>query len=163
MTEPSPDRRLALVVPLAVLCGLSLAGAAIPRPLDGVFGAAPGDDVSAAVHWTVLIMPWLGLLAGWLLWRYGAALRERWRDSRLARWWRQGWGFDALYDSLLVRPLLCLARLNRRDVADQWVVGLAAASRAGHSLLSATQNGRLRWYAAVFAFGALLAIALVTS
>jgi NADH-quinone oxidoreductase subunit L len=107
-------------------------------------------------------MPWLGLLTGALLWRYGPGLRQRWSDSALARGWRAGWGFDALYDALLVRPLLLLARLNRKDLADQPVQFVAWLSTRGHAWLSITQNGRLRRYAAGIALGAVLVLTVVT-
>lgn len=163
VTAPEPDRRRTLVIPLAVLCVLSLVGATIPQPLDDVFGDRESGEVSGMVHVAVLITPWLGLALAWAWWRYGGALRERWADGRLAAWWRAGWGFDALYNGLLVRPLLVLAQANRRDVVDRLVAGIEASSRGAHAALSALQNGRLRWYGAWIAAGAIVTLAMVTT
>ncbi|WP_026291773.1 NADH-quinone oxidoreductase subunit L [Marinobacterium rhizophilum] len=162
VTEPRPDMRPTLVVPLALLCLLALLGALIPQPLGAVFAPLAATEVPAAVHGAILIMPWLGLVTGALLWRYGRGLRQRWNDSALARGWRAGWGFDALYDGLLVRPLLLLARLNRKDLADQPVQFVAWLSGCAHAWLSITQNGRLRRYAAGIAMGAVLVLMVVT-
>ncbi len=161
VTEPAPDMRPTLVVPLAVLCLLALFGALIPQSLGKVFAPLAVFEVPAAVQGAILIMPWLGLLAGGLLWRHGDAVRQRWAGSPLARSWRAGWGFDALYDALLVRPLLLLARLNRNDLADQPVRLIAWFSGRGHAWLSITQNGRLRRYAAGIVLGAVLMLAVV--
>lgn len=163
ITAPEPDRRGTLVIPLAVLCVLSLVGATIPQPLDRVFAMPQTAHVSGAVHTAVLVTPWLGLALGWLLWRHGGALRQRWRQASVAAWWRAGWGFDALYDALLVRPLLILARANRRDIVDRVVTGIEVSSRSAHAGLSALQNGRLRWYAAWIAVGAIVTLAMVNA
>lgn len=162
VTEPRPDMRPTLVVPLVLLCLLALLGALIPQPLEAVFVPLAVIEVPAAVHGAILVMPWLGLATGALLWRHGSGLRQRWSDSALARSWRAGWGFDALYDGLLVRPLLLLARLNRKDLADQPVQFLAWLSMRGHAWLSIAQNGRLRRYAAGIALGAVLVLTVVT-
>ncbi|MFC6670272.1 hypothetical protein [Marinobacterium aestuariivivens] len=151
-----------LALPLALLCLLALFGALIPQPLADVFPLLPVFEVPAAVHLAVLAMPWLGLATGLLVWRYGGAWRRRLGDSWLARWWRAGWGFDALYDGLLVKPLLVLALLNRRDLLDQPVLLIDRLGRAGHAGLSALQSGRLRRYAAGIVVGAVLTLAVVT-
>ncbi len=160
-TAPEPDRRPALVVPLAVLCVLSLAGAAIPQPLGTLFANLGAGEVPGGVHAAVLAMPWLGLALGWGWWRYGGTLGQRWEDSALARWWRGGWGFDTLYNGLLVRPLLALARVNRGDIADALVTAVVVPSQAAHGGLSRLQNGHVRWYAVFIVAGAILTLAVV--
>jgi NADH-quinone oxidoreductase subunit L len=161
VTRPDPDRRPALVVPLAVLSVLSLAGALIPRPLGDFFADLGRGGVPETVHIAVLAMPWLGLAMGLGFWRYGGAVRDRWQDSALAAWWRRGWGFDTAYQWLLIRPFIGLARANRDDIADGLTAAVTASGRAANAGLSALQNGRIRWYAAFIAAGAILTIALV--
>jgi NADH-quinone oxidoreductase subunit L len=78
----------------------------------------------------------------------------------LQRWWAAGWGFDWLYDRLLVQPYAWLARIDREDVIDKFFDGLAWLTGAGHRALSATQNGRLRACAAGLAIGAVIVIAM---
>ena len=79
----------------------------------------------------------------------------------LSGFWAAGWGFDWLYDSVIVRPFLWLARINRDDFIDLIYGGTAWYSEQAHRFLSFTQSGNVRWYAAVLAFGAVLLIALV--
>ncbi|MCC5808497.1 MAG: hypothetical protein JJU00_19375, partial [Opitutales bacterium] len=75
-----------------------------------------------------------------------------------------GFGFDTVYDLLFVRPFAALARATRNDPVDRATEGTAGAARMLHSILSATQSGRLRWYSATIAAGVILilAIALLT-
>jgi len=81
--------------------------------------------------------------------------------AALHRFWFSGWGFDWLYDHLLVYPYIWLARVDRTDVFDYIYQGLAALTRALWRGLSRTQAGMLRWYAAGVAVGAIVIIALV--
>jgi len=81
----------------------------------------------------------------------GAALR------RLAL---GGFGFDAAYDLLLVRPFAWAVRAGRGDLFDLLVNLPAHAGDALHALLGALQTGRLRWYAALVVLGAVVYLAL---
>ncbi len=78
----------------------------------------------------------------------------------LERWWAAGWGFDFVYDRLLVRPFLRLLWWNRRDFIDGVYTALAGLIRLAWRLLSISENGRLRWYAAGIAAGSIVALAL---
>jgi len=80
--------------------------------------------------------------------------------ARLLRWWREGWGFDRIYDRIFVRPFVAVAAALRADPVDRLPTGLASGARAGHRFLAHTQNGRLRWYAATVACGAAAVIYL---
>ena len=57
----------------------------------------------------------------------------RWCPPRLAGFWLRGWDFDRLYDALLVRPFVAIARLNRDDVVDLLPRAIAAVVRAGNA------------------------------
>jgi len=81
----------------------------------------------------------------------------------LHRFWSAGWGFDWLYDRIIVRPFLWIARVNRDDLIDLVYAGTAWYSGQAQRLLSLTQSGNLRWYAAMLAFGAVVFIALAVS
>lgn len=80
--------------------------------------------------------------------------------TALQRLWFEGWGFDRLYDRLFVRPFMRTAQANRNDVVDAFYEGVALANRSLHHLLSWTQTGRVRWYAAGIAAGAAGVVAL---
>ena len=70
------------------------------------------------------------------------------------------WGFDALYDRIVVWPFLWLARINRNDYIDAIYTGVARLSERGYQALSRTQNGQLRWYAASIAAGSVILVAI---
>ncbi|HEX7262136.1 MAG TPA: hypothetical protein VF258_10005, partial [Luteolibacter sp.] len=83
------------------------------------------------------------------------------RAAPVRRWWLAGWGFDVLYDFLIVRPLVALANWNRKDFIDSIYHGVALVARCAHLLLSQSQNGRLRWYAAGISLGTVALLLIV--
>jgi NADH-quinone oxidoreductase subunit L len=83
-----------------------------------------------------------------------------WGDA-LHRFWLAGWGFDWLYERLFVRPFVWVARINRDDVIDLAVDGLVSLNRALFRLLSRTETGQVRWYAASIVLGAVIVIGIV--
>ncbi len=80
--------------------------------------------------------------------------------AAVTRFWYIGWGFDWLYDRLFVKPFVWLARADKNDVVDDVYNGIASLSWIFHSGLSRTQNGRLRYYAAAIAVGAVITIGI---
>jgi NADH-quinone oxidoreductase subunit L len=84
---------------------------------------------------------------------------HQWRG--LYRLWAEDWGFDALYDTVLVQPFIRLAQWSRDDVADALATGTVWLSQRSHDCLSRTQTGRLRWYAAILAAGSVFIAAWV--
>jgi NADH-quinone oxidoreductase subunit L len=77
------------------------------------------------------------------------------------RYWFSGWGFDWLYDRLLVRPYVFLARIDRDDIIDSFFDLISWLGVLGHRVLSTTQNGKMRSYAAGLAVGAAVVIGMV--
>jgi NADH-quinone oxidoreductase subunit L len=78
----------------------------------------------------------------------------------LHRWWYAGWGFDALYNSLLVRPFVRIALLNRNDIVDTVYSAAARLNVAAHKALSHTQTGMVRLYAAGIVSGAVILLGI---
>jgi NADH-quinone oxidoreductase subunit L len=72
-----------------------------------------------------------------------------------------GWGFDWLYDRLLVRPYVFLTALNRSDFIDWFYTGLALGVGGSSRAMSATQSGRLRNYATALLLGAVLVVGVL--
>ena len=77
------------------------------------------------------------------------------------RFWQLGWGFDWLYDRVFVRPFVWFAAVNIRDAVDRVYDALAWSSQAAWRVLSGTQTGRVRWYAAGVTVGAIVVTTLV--
>jgi len=71
-----------------------------------------------------------------------------------------GFGFDRLYNALLVRPFIRITTINRDDFIDLLYSGIGWYSELLNELLVRTQSGRIRWYAAAIACGAVLITAL---
>jgi NADH-quinone oxidoreductase subunit L len=81
--------------------------------------------------------------------------------SLLHRLWFADWGFDWIYDTLLVHPYKWFARINKNDFIDAIYGGLATVSEIANRILSTTQTGHVRWYAAGVAAGAIIVIAIL--
>lgn len=81
--------------------------------------------------------------------------------SALYRLLMGGWGFDAVYQMFLLTPFGASARANRGDALDLAFSGVDYTVNGMAQLIRRTQNGRLRWYMAGIAAGAIAAIYLV--
>jgi NADH-quinone oxidoreductase subunit L len=78
----------------------------------------------------------------------------------LKQFWAVGCGFDWVYLRALKRPYRRLSWLDRNDIVDSFYTGVAALTRGFYYMLSATQTGRIRWYAAGIAAGMVTFLAL---
>jgi len=78
----------------------------------------------------------------------------------LERFLFEGFRFDGLYDTVVVRPITTLARANAADVVDRLYRSVETGVRAAYAALAPSQNGRLRRYAAVITGGTILLVAL---
>ena len=81
-------------------------------------------------------------------------------SKALHRLWFSDWGLDWLYDKLFVEPLLWFARINKRDLIDSIYGAIASITELSWSLLAATENGRVRWYAAGVVIGSVVFVAI---
>ena len=172
-------------VPLAILALLCLGAGflGLPRDLGGtpilldfLRGTLPAESaIEATLRVEALLQiiseaaSLLGIPVAWLVARRtrklmaaaAAAGAAEAAPTTVTRFLRSGWGFDWIYDRLFVRPFVWLAKINVRDVVDR----LADATGGFFMLLSRafrwTQNGKVRWYAAGAAIGAVLIVAAV--
>jgi NADH-quinone oxidoreductase subunit L len=162
-------------IALITLCVLSIVGGYVDTPPD--FGGVPAlsnflngvlpplaivhpgpitETITALSASTVFA---LGLGLAYLF--FGPQRSRAPLQGFLQELWFAGWGFDWIYDRLLVRPFLWVTRQVGRDPADLPIRGLGEAAMLGNRALRLTQTGRVRWYAAGLAMGtvALLAVA----
>jgi NADH-quinone oxidoreductase subunit L len=72
-----------------------------------------------------------------------------------------GWGFDWLYDRVVVRPFVWIARSNRDDFMDLIYCGIAWYQKLFYGALSLTQSGKVRWYTMGIVVGAVMVIGMV--
>ena len=159
-------------LPLVVLAVLStFIGAWVYPGLGELFPAAPGETTHTG-H-TLLQVLAMGaaiaglLLAAWLfLWQrdWLAGKVRQGTGARLWRIWHNAWGFDALFDHLLVRPWQLMVKYLRIDLVNLVMDLPALVARALNAGLVKSQNGRVRSYTLVMVLGAtliLLALAIM--
>jgi len=147
--------------PLMILAALSLVAGWFVLPTGPVLPASPAGHPPT---WTIVMaiaMPLLGIGIA-----YQVYVRHQWQGLRLAQWPQlrqflfQGWGFDGLYQRLLLTPFTALALVNRHDIIDGVPKLLIQLSRFLHGLFSQLQNGQLRFYIATLASAAIIVLAL---
>jgi NADH-quinone oxidoreductase subunit L len=169
-------------IPLFILTLLCLAGGLLsfPQFLGGkpilvdflqtsLPKAASAVESSVRTEWILSIIAeaasLLGIPVAWMLARRrlhatpaAAALMDK---EAHVRFFQSGWGFDWIYDHVFVRPFMLLAQVNARDVVDRFFDGVGGLNMLLSRGLRWTQNGRVRWYAAGLAAGAVLIAAAV--
>ncbi|PTQ91347.1 NADH-quinone oxidoreductase subunit L [Agitococcus lubricus] len=156
-------------LPLGVLLVLSTGvGAFIHQPLEGVLPAFASPISEETKHFVEILAIGTGLVGlaiGAALFmgerRIPTALANSSIGKAISRLWMGGWGFDWLYDLLFVKPFLFIAHINRHDVIDKIIGLIPRTVRAGNELMVVSENGRLRWYAASVALGAVLILGVV--
>ena len=172
---------LAMALPVIVLAVLSAAGGfvntppglgnvhaftdfmhtALPKVQEAHFGALTEVSSEAIAAAAFLI----GFSFAYLLFLRKRSLAEALAATGIGRllhrWWFAGWGFDWLYDRLFVRPIVWIAHIDRHDVVDVFYTGVARLSELAWRGLSLTETGRVRWYAAGIALGAVVYLAIV--
>src|SRR5690606_4175942 len=168
-TEAHAGHGIAHNLPLATLIVLStFVGALITPPLAAVLpqsiGHAGGEGrIGLEIASGAIAVA--GILLAALLFlgqrRFVGSVSASAPGRLLSAWWFAAWGFDWLYDKLFVQPYLLLCRLLGRDPIDRSIGLVPRLVRVGNLLLSRTQTGQIRWYAASIAGGAVLVLAVL--
>ncbi|MDA8086461.1 MAG: NADH-quinone oxidoreductase subunit L [Nitrospiraceae bacterium] len=169
-----------IVIPLVALAFLSIVGGFVNMPaffgvkdvfsrfLESVFPVPPQaaslpetelllETVSAIVSLAGVYVAYFFFLAAP---EYSEEMARTAPGRALGKFWFSGWGFDWLYEKALVSPYRWFARANRNDAVDLIYSFIAAASRFFHYGLSLSQTGKVRFYAAVLALGAVITITI---
>lgn len=166
-TEVSHRPGFRMKAPVIVLAALAVVSGYWKNPLlDFLHTALPSIEeahagltetmsgvIAAALFAVGLAVAYLFFLARP---QYSDAAARNLVFGMLHRYWFSGWGFDWLYDRVFVRPFLWAARINRSDFVDAFYTGIARLTEGANHLLVATQTGRVRWYAAGIAAGAVI-------
>ncbi|WP_299260750.1 NADH-quinone oxidoreductase subunit L [uncultured Kushneria sp.] len=168
--HPHAGRGLAHHVPLIVLAVLStFVGAMIHPPLENVLPAGPDGQYGHSVKLMLEILAAIvavvgvGIAAGLFLGRRRlvSSLAQTKEGDRLWRFFNSAFAFDWFYDKVVVRPFLFIARLHRRDWVNSLMNLWPGLAMMFNGILSDTQSGRLRWYAAVMTGGAIAVLVLL--
>lgn len=175
--RPLPRSAATLVVPVLVLAAGALLTGFIPLPvmleasartvqtLPGIRFLPATGSAGMTLQLVASAVVLIGILIAWFL--YGrqpsraATFMQPPVVSAVHRFWSVGWGFDWLYTTLVVRPFMLLARLNRDDCVDLFYRGMAQIVMLANSALTFTQSGRVRWYVAGVALGGAVFVGMV--
>jgi NADH-quinone oxidoreductase subunit L len=169
------------IIPLVILALLSIIGGFVEVPrtmgnfslfsdfMQPVFNeparGAASEGSEAAAQMIASAVSLAGIVIAYLFFLRKPQLSDKLARSAagasLRRFWFSGWGFDRLYDALLVRPYLWAARVNKNDIIDSGYTGIAAVNRTAHFVISLTQTGNIRWYAAGLAIGAVAFLGVI--
>ena len=149
--------------PLLILAGLSLIAGFVTLPATGILPASPTEHPPLVAEAIGIGLPFVGIFIG-----YQVFLKGRWQFLRMSSssfdglraFFRDGWGFDWLYNHLLVKPFMWLAASNRNDLVDLVPKSLVVISAQSYRFFSQGQNGQLRFYVATMAAAAIMILAL---
>jgi len=178
-TQPSHPPGKLITIPLVFLAGLSIVGGLIEMPHNLSHIAYFTDLLSGILPHTVLksdlpsellfqLFAFVATIAGIYLayvfyYKQAERINELKRNSTamsVYRFWHSGWGFDKLYDTVFVKPIVLLANINKNDVLDKIYIAISNGTVALYKSLSFTQSGSLRWYIMGLVLGAILILGI---
>ncbi|MGE0080793.1 MAG: NADH-quinone oxidoreductase subunit L [Thiohalomonadaceae bacterium] len=160
-------------LPMAVLAVPSLLAGYLELPpglgnvhafqdlLAPVFGVVGEEGAHLWPSLLAVLAPLLGIAIVWRMLRRPPSFVTTPAWQRAVAWAYAGWGFDRLYERALRGPYVRLARRIARDPVDVPVMAIGRICYLAWRMLSTTQDGRLRHYAAALAGGTVAALALV--
>lgn len=134
-----------------------------PQGLVTLMPGLPSVGLSALQHWLPIATPIMAVALAWWMYKsghFGAELHSK-PLQLIHRFFKSGWGFDAIYHTLLVMPFKWLCQLNKNDIIDQFYRRLEDSAQALHAIASRFQNGQLRSYSASLILFCVLAISWV--
>lgn len=170
-TQPGFKPGKLMTVPLIVLAVLSLVGGFVELPASigniHLFSNLVDNTLPVTVvksnEFLELIFQSLsaiialtGIYLAYLIYFKKPSLAKSFDHSRLNKFFEKGWGFDKLYDTLFVKPIVWLSVIDKDDFFDWLNIGISRLVLLINRLLSITQNGKLRWYLMSFAIGIAL-------
>lgn len=170
-TEPQHTPGFFMTLPLIILAFLSVAGGFLELPenigpihlFTGLFdGFLPpvslaeekGSELLMQIISAIISVGGIGI--AYRLFYKKSGFSERVRENSLNRFLNSGFGFDKLYDLLIVRPVVWLSEADKKDFIDEIYTFIARAVEYFHHLFSRTQSGNLRWYILVLTIGIVI-------
>ena len=170
-TQPVYKPRNLIKIPLIVLAFLSVFGGLVDIPgtlanfhpftrfmqqtLPGTV-AMSNDHLEGLFELISAAIVVIGIYLSYLFFVKRRDAAEKFSQTRLNRFFENGWGFDTVYDVLFVKPVVWLSQIDKSDVFDTMNEGIAKVSVWTSRQLSRTQNGKLRWYLMSFTLGIVL-------
>lgn len=177
-TQPAFNPGKLMTVPLIILAVLSVIGGFVELPGSNgnihlfsnlVDNTLPAVLVKNNENQELLfqsisgIVALIGIYLSYLIYFKTPALEKSFNHSRFNKFFEKGWGFDKLYDTLFVKPVIWLAVIDKNDIFDWLNISISRLALLTNRLLSITQNGKLRWYLMSFAIGIALILTYMIS
>jgi len=167
-TEPTHQPGLFMTIPMVILAVLSVIAGFIELPesmghvhlFSGLLKSVlPEVELTHGPNLEVLfqvlsaIISLLGIYIAYQLYFRKSKFAEVFNKSSISHFFYVGWGFDRVYDVLIVKPIVWLAEIDKNDYIDFLNKGIAQIALSINFLFSLTQNGKVRWYLIAFAIG----------
>jgi len=177
-TEPSFFPGKLMTYPLIILAVLSVFGGYVELPASigniHLFSSLVDNTLPVTVTKTgegyellfqalSAIIALTGIYIAYLIYFKKPSYSEPYNHSRINKFFEKGWGFDKLYDTLFVRPVVWLSVIDKNDFFDLWNIGLSRLALLFNRLLSTTQNGKMRWYLLSFVIGIAIILTYILS
>ena len=177
-TQPSFTPGKLMTVPIIILAVLSVVGGFIELPAsignihlfsDLVDNTLPvvvikgGENKEFLFQSISAIIALAGIYIAYIIYLKKPSLSEPYSHSRINKFFEKGWGFDKLYDTLFVKPVVWLSVTDKNDFFDLWNIGLARLALLFNRLFSITQNGKMRWYLLSFVIGIAIILTYMLS
>lgn len=170
----------AIKIPLIILGVLSLVAGFIELPHNFGHFAPFADFLNQTLPPVVLtaqtavsemslqivaaILALAGVFIAWRLFVKRTGTLFQFQQDGGPGWFRflfNGWQFDKLYDTIFVRPLVWLSKIDRRDFVDWIYEGVGRFNLGMNRAFSKTQNGKLRYYLFGVALGAVVVLTII--
>ena len=177
-TQPSFLPGKLMTVPLIILAVLSLVGGFVELPssignihlfsnlVDNTLPViVTNNEEGRELLFQALsaIIALAGIYIAYIIFFKKPALSSTYSHSRINKFFEKGWGFDKLYDTLFVKPIVWLSVIDKDDFFDLWNIGLSRLALLFNRLLSTTQNGKMRWYLLSFVIGIAIILTYLLS
>ena len=175
-TEPSFQPGKLMTVPLIILAILSVIGGFIELPASlgtlHLFSSLVNNTLPEVVLKNIenmeglfqLISALIALSGIYLAYRFyyrKPAYMDTFKHSSLNHFFETGFGFDKVYNTLIVKPVVWLAESDKKDLFDQINISISRLALLGNRIVSLTENGKLRWYILSFAIGIAVILTLM--
>ncbi|MBS1488835.1 MAG: NADH-quinone oxidoreductase subunit L [Bacteroidetes bacterium] len=165
-------------IPLIVLAILTTVGGFIELPhtfghvtffsdfLKPILPAVTMQEEMESFEWLIQLVAALVALSGvgvayyFFIYKPDQADELKSSAADLHSFWLSGWGFDKLYDKLVVQPYVYLSNVNKNDVIDKLYESVVTVANWLNRILAYTQSGILRWYIMGIVIGGILLMAL---
>lgn len=111
------------------------------------------------------IIALLGVYLAWQFWVKSPKVVYRFKTTALGKginhFLFRGFMFDQLYDLILVKPVVWLSKIDRRDFVDRIYEAIGKLGLLLNKIFSKTQNGYLRWYVCGIVLGMVVALTII--